>query len=50
MAMAGVGVGLLMGPLAVQARFCQPEERNAVVSGLLLFVSSFYILLNAIAP
>jgi hypothetical protein len=40
MAMAGVGTGLLIGPLAVQARFSQPIERNAVVSALTLFVSS----------
>ncbi|KAI0342108.1 MFS general substrate transporter [Trametopsis cervina] len=40
MAMAGVGTGLQVGPLAVQARFSQPAERNAVVSGLLLFFRS----------
>lgn len=38
--MAGVGTGLQIGPLAVQARFSQPEENNAVVSALLLFVSA----------
>ncbi|KAI0093053.1 major facilitator superfamily domain-containing protein [Irpex rosettiformis] len=37
MAMAGIAVGLQIGPLAVQARFSQPASRNAVVSGLLLF-------------
>ena len=36
--MAGVGTGLTIGPLAIQARFAQPAERNAVVSALLLFV------------
>ena len=40
MALAGVAVGLQIGPLAVQARFSQPATRNAVVSGLLLFVSN----------
>ncbi|KAI0789133.1 major facilitator superfamily domain-containing protein [Abortiporus biennis] len=40
MAMAGVGVGLSMGPLAVHARFSQPEHRVAVVSGLSLFFRS----------
>ena len=39
MAMAGVGTGLAIGPLAVQARFSQPEARNAIVSALTLFVS-----------
>ena len=38
MAMAGIGTGMLVGPLAVQARFSQPANRNAVVSALTLFV------------
>ena len=38
MALAGVGTGLSIGPLAVQARFVLPAERNAVVTGLTLFV------------
>ncbi|KAI0699560.1 major facilitator superfamily domain-containing protein [Cytidiella melzeri] len=37
MALAGVGTGLQVGPLAVQARFSQPAKMNAAVSGLLLF-------------
>ncbi|EJF62733.1 MFS general substrate transporter [Dichomitus squalens LYAD-421 SS1] len=35
--MTGVGVGMTIGPLAVQARFSQPEHRNAVVAALNLF-------------
>ncbi|THH30779.1 hypothetical protein EUX98_g3402 [Antrodiella citrinella] len=41
MAMAGVGVGLSLGPLAVHARFSQPEALVAVVSALSLFFRSF---------
>ncbi|KAI0630259.1 MFS general substrate transporter [Trametes polyzona] len=37
MAMTGVGVGMSIGPLAVHARFSQPDNRVAVVSGLTLF-------------
>ncbi|KAI0630258.1 MFS general substrate transporter [Trametes polyzona] len=37
MTMAGVGVGMSIGPLAVHARFSQPDNRVAVVSGLTLF-------------
>ncbi|KAI0819975.1 MFS general substrate transporter [Trametes gibbosa] len=40
MAMTGVGVGLCIGPLAVHARFSQPESRVAVVSGITLFSRS----------
>lgn len=40
--MAGAGVGLSIGPLAVHARFSQPSERLAVVSCLSLFVRSSY--------
>ncbi|KAF7792308.1 hypothetical protein EIP86_003344 [Pleurotus ostreatoroseus] len=43
MVMAGVGTGLSIGPLAVQARFSQPVERNAVVSALTLFVRTTWI-------
>ncbi|RPD74189.1 MFS general substrate transporter [Lentinus tigrinus ALCF2SS1-7] len=35
--MAGVGVGMSIGPLAIHCRFSQPEERVAVVSALGLF-------------
>ncbi|KAM5531665.1 hypothetical protein V8D89_014654 [Ganoderma adspersum] len=34
---AGVGVGLSIGPLAVHSRFSQPENRVAIISGLTLF-------------
>lgn len=37
--MAGVGVGLTFGPLAIHARFSQPSERVAIVVALNLFVS-----------
>ncbi|KAI0329719.1 MFS general substrate transporter [Cubamyces sp. BRFM 1775] len=40
MAMAGVGVGMCIGPLVVHVRFSQPESRVAVVSGLSLFSRS----------
>ena len=36
--MTGVGVGMTIGPLVVHARFSQPENRNAVVAALTLFV------------
>ncbi|RDX55001.1 MFS general substrate transporter [Lentinus brumalis] len=35
--MAGVGVGMSIGPLAIHCRFSQPESRVAVVSALGLF-------------
>lgn len=38
MAMAGVGVGLTAGPLAVQARFIKPDH-IAISNAMLLFVS-----------
>lgn len=41
MAVAGVGTGLQLGPLAVQARFVMPTERVAVVAALTLFFRSF---------
>ena len=41
MVMAGVGVGMTFGPLAIHARFSQPEERVAIVVALNLFVSNF---------
>ncbi|TCD69811.1 hypothetical protein EIP91_006124 [Steccherinum ochraceum] len=41
MVMAGAGVGLTIGPLAVHARFSQSEHLVAVVSGLTLFFRSF---------
>ncbi|PIL36094.1 MFS general substrate transporter [Ganoderma sinense ZZ0214-1] len=34
---AGVGVGMSIGPLAVHSRFSQPESRIAIISGLTLF-------------
>ena len=40
MVMTGVGVGMTFGPLAIHARFSQPEERVAVVTALNLFVSA----------
>ena len=43
MAMAGVGVGMSIGPLAVHARFSQPEHLVAIVAGLTLFVSQNYL-------
>ena len=39
--MAGVGVGMSMGPLAIHCRFSQSEDRVAVVSALGLFVRVF---------
>lgn len=42
MAFSGVGVGLSLGPLAIHARFSQPESRVAIVSALSLFVSLFH--------
>lgn len=36
--MAGVGVGMSIGPLAVHMRFSQPESRVAAVAALGLFV------------
>jgi len=35
--MAGAGVGMTFGPLAIQARFVQGDHRVAVVTGLSLF-------------
>ena len=40
--MAGVGVGMTFGPLAVHARFSQPSDRVAIVVALNLFVSGEY--------
>ena len=40
MVMAGVGVGMTFGPLALHARFSQPEGRVAVVVSLNLFFRS----------
>ncbi|KAJ6455690.1 major facilitator superfamily domain-containing protein [Mycena sanguinolenta] len=40
MAMVGVGVGMEVGPLAIQARFTLPEDKIAVVTGLNLFFRS----------
>ncbi|KAF7363342.1 MFS domain-containing protein [Mycena sanguinolenta] len=40
MAMVGVGVGMEIGPLAIQARFTLPEDKIAVVTGLNLFFRS----------
>ncbi|KAL5530787.1 hypothetical protein ACEPAF_7045 [Sanghuangporus sanghuang] len=40
MVMAGIGVGLTFGPLAIHARFSQPTERVAIVSALNLFFRS----------
>ena len=37
--MAGVGVGMSIGPLVIHCRFSQPDNRVAVVSALTLFVS-----------
>ncbi len=39
MVLAGVGIGVAIGPLAIHARFSQPAERLAIVSAMLLFVS-----------
>jgi hypothetical protein len=38
MVIAGLGVGLLIGPLAIHARFVLPAERVAVVTALNLLV------------
>jgi len=43
MVVCGVGVGMTFGPLAIHARFSQPDDRIAVVIGLNLFVSFFPI-------
>jgi hypothetical protein len=43
MAMAGVGTGLQIGPLAIQARFSMSADRVAVVTALMLFVSRYDI-------
>ena len=40
MVVAGVGVGMTFGPLAIHARFSQPEARVAVVTALNLFFRS----------
>lgn len=40
MVMCGVGVGMTFGPLAIHARFSQPEERVAIVVALNLFFRS----------
>ncbi|TDL15810.1 MFS general substrate transporter [Rickenella mellea] len=40
MALAGVGVGMTFGPLAIHARFSQPSERVAIVVALNLFFRS----------
>ncbi|KAF8212355.1 major facilitator superfamily domain-containing protein [Mycena galopus ATCC 62051] len=40
MAMAGAGVGMTFGPLAIQARFTQSEDKIAAVTGLTLFFRS----------
>jgi hypothetical protein len=40
MVMAGAGVGLTGGPLAIQARFAQGDSRVAAVTGLTLFFRS----------
>ena len=37
--MAGSGIGLSLSPAAIHARFSQPDNRVAVVTALLLFVS-----------
>ncbi|KDQ08492.1 hypothetical protein BOTBODRAFT_138939 [Botryobasidium botryosum FD-172 SS1] len=37
LALCGVSVGLCFGPLAMHARFCQPEDRVAIVVTLNLF-------------
>jgi len=39
--MCGVGIGLTFGPLAIHARFSQPEDRVAVVVALNLFFRTF---------
>ncbi|KAF8178201.1 major facilitator superfamily domain-containing protein [Mycena galopus ATCC 62051] len=40
MAMAGAGVGMTFGPLGIQARFTQSEDKIAAVTGLTLFFRS----------
>lgn len=44
--MAGAGVGMTAGPLAIQARFVQGDHRVAVVTGLQLFVCFFVSFAN----
>lgn len=44
MVLAGAGVGLSAGPLAMQARFSLPNNRVAVVSSMTLFVSCVHAL------
>lgn len=39
LAMTGVGIGLTFAPLVLQARYCQPAERIAIVVSMNLFVS-----------
>lgn len=39
LAMTGVGIGLTFAPLVLQARYCQPNDRIAVVVSMNLFVS-----------
>ncbi|GJE95468.1 MFS general substrate transporter [Phanerochaete sordida] len=41
MVMAGAGTGMVIAPYAIQARFAQPADRNAIVSALTLFFRSF---------
>lgn len=41
LAMTGVGIGLTFAPLVLQARYCQPTDRIAVVVSMNLFVSPF---------
>ncbi len=47
MVLAGVGTGMTFGPLAIHARFSQPQSRVAVVVALQLFVSfTFHVSLS----
>jgi len=39
MVMTGVGCGLTIGSVNVQARFTHSQERVAIISALILFVS-----------
>ncbi|KAF8517756.1 major facilitator superfamily domain-containing protein [Hysterangium stoloniferum] len=39
--LCGVGIGMTFGPLAIHARFSQPENRVAIIVGLNLFFRSF---------
>jgi len=41
MVLCGVGVGMTFGPLAIHARFSQPNDRVAIVVGLNLFFRTF---------